>query len=257
MTRRAIAFPGLMLLLLPALAAADCKHSEPRELSLDLQGVATVRIEVNSHELRLASAGDGPAVAKAIACVSDPDYYSQLAFAQVRTGDTLVIRAERDGASWGVFFRPTYARLQLDIRLPAGLAYEVEVGSGDAWVQGLENLGVDVGSGDLDARDIAGRMQAEVGSGDITVSDVGELHVRSVGSGDLVARRVRGDVRVDDIGSGDVELRGVGGSVEAGEIGSGDLAVSDVEGDLTVRRIGSGDVSQARVKGRVELPDDH
>lgn len=265
-----------LALLSPALAfASDCEHAQPRSLDLDLAGVSSVRIEVNSNELRLGPARDGQASFTARACASDPALFDQLTFTQERQGDVLVVRAERNGYSSGLFFKSNYAYLQLDAQLPATLAYEVRVGSGDAWISGQPNVRLDVGSGDAEVRGATGTLRVKVGSGDVTALDSGTLDVVSVGSGDFVARGVRGEATVGDIGSGDVEIQTVGRGLRVESIGSGDLVVSGVDGDvaigsvgsgdasirdvgegLVVRRIGSGDVSHRDVRGTVDLPSD-
>lgn len=267
---------ALVVLLCPALAlASECEHAQPRSLELDLAGVRTVRIEVNSHELRLGPARDGKASLTARACASDPALFDQLRFTQERQGDVLVVRAERDGYSSGIFFKSNYAYLQLDAQLPGTLAYDVLVGSGDARVSGQPNVAVAVGSGDADVRGATGTLRVKVGSGDVIAFDSGTLDVVSVGSGDFQARGVRGEATVGDIGSGDVEIvtvgrnlrvdslgsgdlkvTGVDGSVDIGSIGSGDATITDVGEGLSVRRIGSGDVSQRDVRGPVDLPSE-
>ena len=245
----------LLSLLAPAFASAsDCKHSEDRSLKLDLEGVTSVRIEIGANQLRLTPA-TGAARFGARACASSPELFGQLKLEQRREGDRLVIVANREGYSigWNV---PKYAHLEMDAQLPPGLSYEVKVGSGDATVSGLASLRADVGSGDLEVRDIAGLLEAEVGSGDVMAENVGELRVDSVGSGDMEVIGVRGNVLVRDIGSGDVDLRRVGGNVEISSIGSGDAEVDDVTGDLRVVEVGSGDVSPSRIGGRTTLPAD-
>jgi hypothetical protein len=267
---------ALIALLSPAFAfASDCEHAQPRSLSLDLAGVRTVRIEVNSHELRLGPARDGKTGFTARACASDPALFDQLTFTQERQGDVLVVRAERDGYSSGLFFKANYAYLQLEAQLPTTLAYEVRVGSGDAWISGQPNVRVNVGSGDAEVRGATGTLRVKVGSGDIAAFDSGTLDVVSVGSGDLEARGVRGEATVGDIGSGDVAIHtvgrnlrvesigsgdlvvtGVDGRVSIGSVGSGDATISDVGEGLDVRRIGSGDVSHRDVRGPVDLPSE-
>lgn len=249
---------ALLLLLAPALASADdCKHEERRSLEPALEGVATVRFEVNSHELVLRAGAEGTPARLAIrACASDADYLPQLVVATRRDGDTLVVSIERQGSAMGIFFSPTYAYLEVDAALPAGLDYVLDVGSGDAEASGVSNLDVRVGSGDVVARDITNRVQVKVGSGDVRLDGVGGLHVLAVGSGDVEARRIRGDARIDGVGSGDVELAQVDGSVTVGRVGSGDVDVSDVAGDLVVDAIGSGDVGHRGVRGKVTLPED-
>lgn len=266
---------ALLALLLPAAAsAADCEFNEPRSLALDLDGVRVVRFEVNQNDLRLG-ATTGTAGLTARACASDPDYFPQLVLEQRRSGDTLLVRAERRGYATGIFFKPTYAYLELNAQLPAGLEIELDVGSGDAWASGMKSIRAEVGSGDIELRDIAGLVRASVGSGDVTVEGAGELDLRSVGSGDFEARDIRGPVRIGSVGSGDLTVAGVKGDVEVDEIGSGDLEVSrvegsvrigrinsgdagisDVGGDLIVRRVHSGDISHRGVRGRVDVPSE-
>lgn len=250
---------ALPLLLLPGLAAADsCKHAQDRELALDLDGVSLVRFEVNSHDLRLDGvAAEAVAPLKIRACASDPDYLPQLVVEASRSGDTLRVLIERQGKSVGIFFSPTYANLDVHAQLPAGLAYEIDVGSGDAQVTGVASVSAQVGSGDLEVRGVAGAVTAQVGSGDLEFDDIGSLQVRSVGSGDLQARRIRGDVRVGSLGSGDISLDGVQGNVQVERIGSGDLDANDVRGDLLVERLGSGDVDHGRVQGTISVPKDN
>ncbi|KAA2286121.1 DUF4097 family beta strand repeat-containing protein [Arenimonas fontis] len=264
----------LSLAALPALADDDrCEHSRPIPLEPDLKGVASIRFEIGASELDLRGS-DGQASLSALACVSDPDYFDQLRFTQERRGDTLVITARRDGQSVGLFFRPTYAYLKVTATLPRGLAYEVDVGSGEAAVRDVASLDSQVGSGELEVFGVAGRVATGIGSGDFLAEDIGSLMVRSIGSGDAEVRGVKGDARVGSIGSGDLELHRVGGSVEIGSIGSGDASlrgvrgdvtigsigsgdadIVDVTGDVTVRSIGSGDAYVREVRGKVSLPE--
>lgn len=246
---------ALLTLLCPALAsAANCEHSQDRSLKLDLEGVRTIHIDLGSSDLRLAPATAG-ARFDARVCASSPELFEQMHLEQRREGDRLVIVARREGFSVG-WSKPKYTYLQINAQLPADLAYEVKVGSGDAVVSGLRTLNADVGSGDLEVSGISGLFEVEVGSGDVEAEDVGELRVTSVGSGDLEVRGVRGNALVRDIGSGDVGLRGVKGNVEIASIGSGDAEVDDVTGDLRVVRVGSGDVSSRRIGGRTDVPSD-
>ena len=266
---------ALLTLLVPALsAAADCKHEQLRSLDLDLEGIRSVRIEVNAQALTLGSSGDGAPSVGARACASDPALLDQLVFTQERRGDVLVVSAERDGYSVG-WSMAKYATLEVDAKLPPGLAYDVAVGSGDAAVSGLPNVRLEVGSGDAVVRGATGTLSAKVGSGDVAVFDAGTLEVVSVGSGDLEAQGVRGEATVGDIGSGDVDIRtvgrslrvesigsgdlqvdGVDGGVLIGSVGSGDARIADVGEDVVVRRIGSGDVSTRDVRGRTVRPAD-
>lgn len=273
---RLLLVPALFgLATLPALADDDCKHSRPMSLDPDLSGVDKVRFEIGPHELDLRGVEDNASV-EAIACVSDTRYFDQLRLSQERRGDTLVIIAKREERGWEINFGRTYATLKVSARLPAGLDYEVDIGSGDASVRDVASLDARVASGDLDITGISGQVRTRVGSGEIEAEEIGSLVIDSIGSGDVEVRGVKGNVRVDSVGSGDLDLirvsgdieigsigsgdvsaHGVGGSVLIKSIGSGDAELIDVEGDVTVRSMGSGDVEARNVRGRVSLPPGH
>ena len=235
-----------LLLPLPTLAS-DCAHGRGIDLALDLAGARDVRFVVGPHDVEVrATDGSGGRV-EGRACASSASALEGLQVTQARRGDTLVVTLER-GGNWTLFGN-RYARLDVTATLPRGLPVGVEVGSGDAHVAGVASLDADVGSGDLQARDIVGAVAVSVGSGDVELEGIGELHVGSIGSGDLSATRVRGGVTVGSIGSGDFGLYGAGGDVEVGSIGSGDAGLRNIAGDVTIRSIGSGDVQATGVRG--------
>ena len=257
---------------LPSLAG-DCAHVRNIDLALDLAGIETVSFEVNAHDLEVRVAMGAKAAVKGRACASSDAALGELRVVQERHGSTLEVRLEReDGIAWNLFGN-RYARIDVTATLPSGLPVRIDVGSGDALVAGAPSLHAAVGSGDLQASDIDGRVTASVGSGDVQLEDIGALRVDSIGSGDVTAARVRGDasvgsigsgdfdlygaggdVEVGSVGSGDAGLRNIGGSVRVGSVGSGDIEALEVRGDLVVRGIGSGNIDHRSVGGRIDLP---
>ncbi|HEX7803914.1 MAG TPA: DUF4097 family beta strand repeat-containing protein [Pseudoxanthomonas sp.] len=268
-----------LLLLAPAAAfatAPECKHSQPRNLTLDLTGVKTVVFDIASNDLTVDAIAGAKAVLGGKGCASDEKYLQQLKLTQHKAGDKLYVTARREGSAGGIFLGSNYAYLKLAATLPDNVMVQLKVGSGDAVVTGAPLLSADVGSGDVEARHIRGLVAASVNSGDIILEDIGSLHVISVGSGDLSAKKVRGPAKVGSVGSGDFELNGalgdveigsvgsgdarvtgVSGSVNVASVGSGDLEVDDIRGDLSVRSKSSGSVSHNRVDGRVDVPSDN
>lgn len=246
------------LLLVPALAMAgspECKFHADRNLDLDFGGVSAVKFVVNSHDLTLsggAAAGKGHVQGRA--CGSDQDSADNLVVTQRKEGDTLVVeltnKEHREWNGWGNH----YAYLKVDASIPSSIRTTVAVGSGDAKVSGVASLDSSVGSGDLEVRNVKGRISTTVGSGDVKLDGVGPVDVQTVGSGDLVAKNVTGGVKIGTVGSGDAKLTGIGGDVEVGTVGSGDLDVNGVKGNLTVRTVGSGDVDHKDVSGKVDVP---
>ena len=269
-------FPLLLLLPTAVFAASpECKHSQPRDLSLDLAGVKAVVFDIAHNDVNLAASAGAKARLGGKACASDEKYLEQLKLTQRKVGDKLYVIARREGSSSNnVFFGSNYAYLKLTGSLPDDIMVQMKVGSGDAVVTGASLLSADVGSGDLEAKRIRGLVAATVGSGDITLEDIGSLHVVSVSSGDLSARKIGGPAKVGSVGSGDLEIEGALGDVEIGSVGSGDAKVHDVtgslrvgslgsgdveargiRGDLVVSSIGSGSVNQSQVDGRVDIDD--
>ena len=268
-----------LLLLAPAAAFAtspECKHSQPRNLALDLTGVKTVVFDIASNDLIVDAIAGAKAALGGKGCASDEKYLQQLKLTQHKAGDKLYVVARREGSASGIFLGSNYAYLKLAATLPDNVMVQLKVGSGDAVVTGAPMLSADVNSGDVEARHIRGLVAASVGSGDIILEDIGSLHVISVGSGDLSAKKVRGpakvgsvgsgdfeldgasdDVEIGSVGSGDARVTGVSGSVTVASVGSGDLEVNDIRGDLSVRSKSSGSVSHNRVDGRVDVPSDN
>lgn len=272
----ALPLAALALSIAAPTAGADdgrpCKHSAPQSLALDIGDARGIEFHVGASMLRIKGRPGGGGSLQGRACGSSAEELARLRLEQSREGDTLVVRLARDERS-GWSFGNRYAYFDLAGSVPEGIPVAISVGSGDAWASRLAELDLTVGSGDADARHIAGTVGARVGSGDIVLADIGALDAGSVGSGDLEARRVRGDARIGSVGSGDaglaevggsvhvgslgsgdIELRRVTGSVDVGSIGSGDMEVRDVGGDLRVRALGSGSVDHEGVSGQVDLP---
>lgn len=240
-------------LALPLAAQADagskCRHSQPRELALELDGVRTIRFEIGASRLRIDGASAPDATLQGRACASSAGLLERLVLEHTRSGDTLTVRLRREASGGVGWFGNNHAWLDLRGQVPADVLVQAVVGSGDARVTGVAAASADVGSGDAELRSIAGRATAQVGSGDITVEDVGALKLLSIGSGDVEAGNVRGPVEVGSVGSGDFALHGARGEVSIGSLGSGDIELRDVEGDVRVGSIGSGDLDIRGVSG--------
>jgi len=243
-------------LALPFAAQAEdspqCRHSQPRDLALQLDGVRTVRFEIGNSRLRVEGAARPDATLRGRACASTEAMLASLVLEQQRSGETLTVTARRTSNSTG-WMGNQYAYMDLSGQVPANVLVQTVVGSGDAWVTGVSAASADVGSGDAELKRIEGRATAKVGSGDITVDEAGELKVLSIGSGDVEARGIRGAVEVGSVGSGDFKLEGAGGDVRIGSVGSGDIDLRDVQGSVHVGSIGSGDVDARGIGGDLEV----
>ncbi|MCD9031988.1 DUF2807 domain-containing protein [Luteimonas sp. Y-2-2-4F] len=247
-----LALAAGLALPLAAVAQQRCRHTEPRQLQLDLAGVKTILFEIGSNKLRLDAAPGGDGALRGRACAAGAALLEGLTLAQRRDGDRLVVTLAED-RPWRLSLGESYSYLDIAGSVPDDVLVQLKVGSGDAWLTGGAAASADVGSGDVELRRVRGRVTAKVGSGDVTIEDAGPLEVLSVGSGDLAARRLAGPARVGSLGSGDLELQGVDGTVEIGSVGSGDASVSDVRGSVTVGSLGSGDLDVRNVRGDLRV----
>ena len=251
----ALALAALALHAAPAYADDDraCKHSRPQSLQLDIGDARVIEFHVGASKLRL----DGkPAQAGSLqgrACGSSADELARLSLEQAREGDRLVVRLARRERTVSWSFGNRYAYFDLSGSVPQDRRVEIRLGSGDAWANDLAELGLTVGSGDVEARRIRGAVDARVGSGDIVLVDIGSLDAASIGSGDLEASAIRGSARVGSLGAGDVALRGVGGHVDIGSVGSGDIELERVTGNVEVGSVGSGDIDASGVGGSLRV----
>ena len=264
---------SVTLLLTTTAWADDCPHRAARDLDIDAAGPEALVIEPGWTGARVRGVpGLARVEVRGKACASSAELLEQLIVSEGREGARAIVRTGREVDSWTLFGTVRFS-LDLDVRIPASLALEVDTGSGDAVVEDVASLAWKAGSGDLEARNVAGLLGASVGSGDVEARGVGrfilaatgsgdidvegvggDVEVGSGGSGDLTFRRVDGSVRAGHIGSGDVDLRDIGGSVTVDSTGSGDVIVDGVRGDLTVKSQGSGDITYRNVAGAVDVP---
>lgn len=142
------------------------------------------------------------------------------------------------------------AVIDLDVSLPSGLDLDVDDGSGDLAIRGIDGrLDLEDGSGDIVLERIAGAVAIEDGSGSMMISGVkGDMDIDD-GSGDIELKDAGGAVAIED-GSGSIDLRNAAGPVSVDD-GSGDIVIDGVEKDVTIEEAGSGDLEIRNVKGKV------
>ena len=266
---------GSVLGLLAANSHAfECKFKAERPLDIDPAGLHALVLSLESSDARVRGvAGLSRVEVRGKACASQEDWLADLTVEQKRDGDRVVVSTQQHHQNTIGPFHSSYAYIDLEVRIPASLALQIQSNSGDADVADVASLDFSTHSGDLLADHVSGAITAEVGSGDIKADDVGSLELRRSGSGDVRARKVRGDVRignvgsgdltfadvsrgvhVNSVGSGDVGVNGAGGDVVIDSIGSGDVTASNVGGDFIVKAAGSGDIHHHDVKGKVSVP---
>lgn len=114
------------------------------------------------------------------------------------------------------------------ISLPSGLEADFNIGSGDLKITAIEfeEINGNLGSGDMDLRDLAGEATINVGSGDLDISNFKGDIKAVTGSGDININTAKGDFSVI-AGSGQISLETCKGGFEVIN-GSGDIETNDL-----------------------------
>jgi hypothetical protein len=271
-------FPVSCALLLPAAARADdeCRYEADRAAQASTDGIKQVVIRAGAGSLEIqGEPGRQSMQARAKACASDQDQLERLQIRVQRDGDTLVISSltpdtALDPRSW--FGGDT--RLDVSIKLPAGIALDVEDASGETRISNVGPLKVTDGSGSLRIEDINGSLELDDGSGEVTIAGVrgpvsikdgsGEIDIKQItgdvtivndGSGEIRIESVTGNVKIENDGSGAIRVSRVMRNVTVDRDGSGEIVVQDVDGNLSVGKDGSGGIRHNRIGGSISLPD--
>lgn len=244
------------LLAAPAAQAWDCAHEKEIERSLDLSGSEELVVKAAAGDLAIRGGAGSEAVIRGKLCVSDKDWLEHEVLV-TEAGRRAEIAVDLPDASGWSLTGNRYAYLDLDIRVPAGIALDVSDSSGDVEIEGVAAVRVKDSSGDLELQDIGGPVVVEDSSGDIELSEIrGDVTVESDSSGDIEGEGITGNVLVERDSSGGIYFEGVSGNVTVERDSSGDIVARDIGGDVTVLRDGSGEIRTANVSGKVSTPDD-
>lgn len=231
----------------------ECRREAQRSADLDAAGARQLTIKAGAGSLRIeGKAGLSHVVIRGRACASDAQLLEEIELRADRRGSEVVVDAMQRDRGWS-FIGNRYARLDLVIEVPAGIAADITDGSGSIHISNLGEVSITDGSGEIVANDVHGGMRVQDGSGGMELTDVaGAVEIRD-GSGSIHLRNIGGLIDVTD-GSGEIDVRSARSSVRISD-GSGGIEVDDVAGDFTVTRSGSGGIGYSNVKGRVDIPD--
>ena len=246
MTKRLI-LTAAMASFLPQGMSAQ-RQCEFRD-DVELRGTAEADLQVEAGAGRLVVSGsEGTDVIRVSATLCASDRERLEALEVVLDGDR--IRTDYPNQRWG--WGNNYARIDLEIEVPAGTNIDVEDSSGSLTIYGVGDIELKDGSGNIHIENV-GSVLLEDGSGSLRILDAsGDVEVRD-GSGSMTIHGVAGSVLIED-GSGSIEVETVGGSVRIDEVGAGGVSVRDVEGDLVVTDGRRERIRYSDVRGVVDLP---
>ena len=259
-----------LVLALPSVAVAwgnDCRVKEPRQATVDATGATAVRVEAKAGSLQIMGVeGLAEVQATGTACAKNEKALEKVQLRAERSGSQVRVVVDIP-SGWG-----QGGALDLEVRVPAGLAVEVDDGSGEIQIDAVASLELKDGSGEIDVTGVKGDVSIHDGSGEIALVDVGgdvrvhdgsgEIEIQDAkgsvvvedGSGSIEIENVTGDVTIESDGSGEIVVRGAGRDVRVGRDGSGGIRVQEVGGDFTVEHDGSGGIQHSGVQGEVNIP---
>jgi len=241
----------------PLAIADDCRYSRDINFDVAVQDLARLTIDVGAGELNVTGASQPDMISvRAVACADSQSKLDDLELTQDRRGDRLEITSETGDSDWGSvnWFGSTYAYIDVNIAIPAGLVIDIDDGSGDITLRDVSgDFSIDDGSGGIEIARVTGDVQINDGSGDVRVEEVSGSVRLEDGSGDLEMSNISADVHVLDDGSGDIRIETVGGKVTIDDDGSGDIRVRNVTGSFETGDTGSGDVDYRDVQGLVNV----
>ncbi|GAB2761022.1 hypothetical protein GCM10027174_42010 [Salinifilum aidingensis] len=229
--RTGLAIAGVVLVLLGlGVLGYDLLSRDERTQRYPLRGIEAVRLAGGSGSVAITRS----AQAEASVEQSERGWYWPFAdpsgHPRFRVeGSTLVLDA--DCGTWcGVDYR---------VVLPERAAVRGELGSGDLHLRGVRDVDARVGSGSIDASDVAGGVTASSGSGEVRLTDVAGPVEAETSSGGIDANDLRGERVTARSGSGDVRLADARGRVHL-ETSSGDVEGRRLAGAEVTARSGSG-----------------
>jgi hypothetical protein len=231
----------VMSMFVASLASASWNgYSETRELELAADGISLLDIDAGAGAIEIRGDSNTTNI-QVTATIKIPKLDDDDARKMIESSLTLTLEKRRSKASLEAYFDGDFwhsndsAKVDLEIRVPRGLAIFVDDGSGSLRIEGVASeIGIDDGSGSI----------VVTGAESVKVDD---------GSGSIKIYQTSGDVFIED-GSGDITIRGVGGSVTIDD-GSGSIDVDDVEHDVIIVDDGSGSMQLSDIRGAVHRDD--
>jgi hypothetical protein len=231
-----------------------CSWETTREASVSAEGIRTLTIAAGSGELRVeGEPGVSEITIVGLVCASREEDLGALRVSVADLGSDgleIVTHYPEDEGWTG---RGRTARIDLTVRMPLGMAVEIEDSSGEMTVSGTGSLRIGDSSGSIRVARVQGDLRIDDSSGDVEIADVaGDVDIDD-SSGGLEVRDVRGVVSLRD-GSGAIDVSDVGRDVFIESDGSGGINVREVGGDFVVERDGSGGIRHSGVRGTVDVP---
>lgn len=190
-THRSLA-SAIALMFMPVMVLADnCAYQETLAFTLPAEAVERFDIKTGAGTLEvLGDSVDGQIHVQALVCTSRKSGLVGMGVEHALRGGTQHIET-RIPENQTTVWTSHYARIDLTVRMPAGLPVQVHDGSGELSVSGTGALVLRDGSGSAAIDSVAGSVEVRDRSGSIDVRDVSrEVTIHESGSGSVALQRV-------------------------------------------------------------------
>jgi len=237
----------------PALAGLwdDCDFTDERHATIPADGVTTLVIDAGAGSLHVDGVDGLEAIeVDGTACADEKDLLEKIRLETRTAGARATVKTVFPKR----FLDHATMRLDLQVKVPARMALEIDDGSGEIEIAHVAAATIKDGSGEIEVNDVDGKLEIEDGSGEIEVRTAGSVRIDD-GSGEIEVRKVAGDVTIED-GSGEIHVAHVKGSVIINNDGSGDIEIVDVTRDVRIESDGSGDIDVEEIGGDFIVADD-
>ena len=251
-----ILYATLVLALSGSAMADDCAFGAKRELDVPVIGVTRFKLQTQAGSLRITGVpGLSALELRGQACASTAAALEKLTLQQNRSGDALdVYTTAPDQQEADSLLGSSYARIDLEVRMPQALALELLDSSGDIEIVDGGAADITDSSGGLRIVGARGPLRVRDSSGEIEIEQAqNTVTVVSDSSGDIRIDGARSDVTVEEDSSGDIEIAKVSGSARVGSDSSGDIRFRNIEGDAEVGVDSSGSISANSVMGNFRV----
>ncbi|MEW6989522.1 hypothetical protein AADZ91_02435 [Colwelliaceae bacterium 6441] len=216
-----------------------------KELTLNADGLTAMDIEAGSGSLIIQGQAGLTEIKVTADIYTSKKHTNNYELSLEKSGSTGFLVAKTLSSSG--FWTGSSPHVDIVIHVPESMSLAVDDGSGEIEIKDIVGkLDVKDGSGGILIKNIVGDTSIQDGSGGIEISQINGMLNIVDGSGGIEITDVEGDLTIDD-GSGTIFAKNINGNAKIND-GSGDLTVKQVTGIVTLDD-GSGDITVKEAGG--------
>lgn len=250
-----VALTSAALLSQPSLASDDCKYEREIKHIAELNGVEDIFVAAGAGALFIQGSKDrNDILIQARLCASDKSMLNEMGVRASQNSETTYVKTHIPQTMLSIGH--SYARIDLNVIVPASTKLGVSDSSGAAQVGNVRELDMIDSSGKLIITNIAGDVKVKDSSGKLVLKEIGGNVQIVDSSGAIEGENIGESVLVIRDSSGGIRLKNIGKDVTIERDSSGSINVDTVAGDFSVLKDSSGGIYHKNVSGKVQVPDD-